>query len=79
MKELIKLLLQINDPKEMNLFLQGILTTSEIEELIRRIQIVKLLKKGVAQHKVAEQLGVGVATVTRGAREIKLGHFDIIK
>lgn len=54
---------------------RGILTEGEIEECGRRLEIVRLLKKGTPQHKVALMLNVGVATVTRGAREIKLGRF----
>jgi TrpR family trp operon transcriptional repressor len=34
-----------------------------------------MLKKGVPQRNIAQQLGVGIATVTRGAREIKMGRF----
>jgi TrpR family trp operon transcriptional repressor len=54
---------------------RGILTEGEIEECGRRLEIVRLLKKGTPQHKIALMLNVGVATVTRGARELKLGRF----
>jgi len=32
-----------------------------------------LLKAGVSQREIARRLGVGIATVTRGSREIKAG------
>ena len=57
---------------------RGILTEGEIEECSRRLEIVRLLKKGTPQHKVALMLNVGVSTVTRGARELKLGRFKQI-
>lgn len=58
--------------------LLGLFTSSEIEEFAERIRIVSLLKKGVAQHEVAGKLGVGVATVSRGAKEIKMGRFKMV-
>ena len=75
---LINTLLQIKTRSEMLDFLKGILTPLELEEIPTRLQIVKMLKKGVSQHKIAEKLGIGVATVTRGSREIKLGRFKAV-
>lgn len=75
---LIDTLLDIEDRSEMKNFLLGLFTLKEIDELIKRIEIVKLLKKGVPQHEIAEKLGVGVATVTRGSTEIKRGRFKNI-
>lgn len=59
-------------------FLDGILTPQELEEIPVRLQIVKLLKKGIPQHEIAQKLGVGVATVTRGSKEITKGRFSSI-
>lgn len=58
--------------------LKGLLTPSEIMELAQRIRIVQLLKKGVGQHKIAEKLGIGVATVTRGSKELQEGNFTTV-
>lgn len=60
---------------EMEIFLRGMLTPKELLELSHRLQIVKLLKKGVSQHEIAGKLHVGVATVTRGSVEIQKGRF----
>lgn len=75
MDELISILLKIKNKEEMENFLNGLLTPKEIEELPTRIQIVKMLKSGSSQHEVARKLGVGVATVTRGSKEIQMGRF----
>lgn len=61
--------------KEMNDFLEGILTPKEIQELVTRLEIVAMLKQGVRHHTIAEKLGVGVATVTRGSKELQQGRF----
>ena len=78
LKELIQTLLSIEDEEEMLNFLEGILTTKELDEIPTRLQIVKMLKADISQHEIAEKLGVGIATVTRGATEIKKGRFKNI-
>jgi len=65
-----------HDKGSLPLYLDGILTVTEIEEIARRIEIVEMLKKGTAQHEIAKKLGVGVATVTRGSKELKAGKFE---
>jgi len=72
---LIEAFASLKTKKEIRSFLDGILTPKEREELPVRLQIVKMLKKGIAQHKIAEELGIGVATVTRGSKEIAKGNF----
>lgn len=78
LKELIDLLLTIKTREEMEDFLFGILTPKELKEIPTRLSIVKMLKRGIIQHEIAESLGVGVATVTRGSREIQKGRFKIV-
>ena len=77
-KEMAKLLASITSVEEMENLLVGLLTPKERQELPKRIQIVRMLKKGVLQHTIAKKLGVGVATVTRGAKEIQQGTFRSI-
>jgi TrpR family trp operon transcriptional repressor len=72
---LIETLLSIDSKAEMKDFLEGILTPAELVEIPMRLEIVKKLKAGVPQHQIAEELGVGVATVTRGSKEIQKGRF----
>lgn len=74
-KQLAKKLTEIKGEKEMQEFLHGLFTPQEIEAIPRRLEIIKLLKKGVPQHEIAQKLGVGVATVTRGSKELKMNKF----
>lgn len=76
--DLIDLFLSIKNREEMKDFLLGILTPKELQEIPMRLQIVKLLKKGISQHNIAQKLGIGVATVTRGSKEIQKGRFKIV-
>jgi len=78
LNELVKTVLSFKTKKEIHDFFEGIFTPQELLEIPVRLQIVKLLQKGVTQHEIAKKLGVGVATVTRGSRELKLGRFKYI-
>ncbi len=75
-KQLADEFLKNADSKEMIEFLRGILTPKELSELSTRLKIVKMVKQGIAHHTIAQKLGVGVATVTRGSKEIQQGRFQ---
>ncbi|MFA5828798.1 MAG: Trp family transcriptional regulator [Candidatus Shapirobacteria bacterium] len=77
-KELIKTLLSTKTESEMFDLLKGLLTSGELGEISSRLSIVRLLKEGVPQRKIADKLRVGIATVTRGSRELKNGRFKNI-
>lgn len=74
-KKLAKVFLSHQSLEEMADFLKGVLTPKEITELNTRLEIIKMLKKGIPQHTIAQKLKVGVATVTRGSKEIQQGRF----
>jgi len=75
LKALSSELLKINSQKEMEEFLIAILTPQELETIPKRLEIVRLLKKGLSQRKIAGKLNLGIATVTRGSKELRLKHF----
>ena len=76
LEELMETLLDIQTKERMYDFLQGILTPKELLEIPNRLQIVKMLKRGISHHDIAGKLHVGVATVARGSREIQKGRFQ---
>ncbi len=71
MQDLIQFLKAANDDGEMAKRLTALLTPNELGELQHRLQIFALLEQGVPQREIAKQLGVGIATVTRGSRAFK--------
>jgi len=75
---LVTILLEADSKEKMENLLKGLLTDSEIQEIATRIKIIRLLKKGVGQHDIARKLNIGVATVTRGSKEIKQGNFKYV-
>lgn len=70
-KTLVKHLLGEETPKQMEAALRALLTDSELDEIAKRLQIFKRLQAGVPQRQIAEELGVGIATVTRGSNALK--------
>jgi len=68
-------ILGIKAAHELKEFLKGLLTEKEVRDLARRIEIVRMLKKQIPQHEIARKLGVGIATVTRGSKELSKGRF----
>jgi TrpR family transcriptional regulator, trp operon repressor len=75
LQALVSLVLSLKTEADVEDFLKGILTPKELAEITQRLEIIKLLKQGVPHRQIAEQLGVGVATVTRGSKELQLGRF----
>jgi len=77
--DFIDLIHSINDKQLLADFLVGVTTDKERSELTRRVEIMKRLIAGEPQQEIAANLGVGVATVTRGSKELSSGRFKILK
>lgn len=77
--DFIQTISKIQDIKLLEDFLMGITTSKERNELSQRLEIVKRLIDGQPQHKIADDLGVGVATVTRGSKELSDGKFKVLR
>jgi TrpR family transcriptional regulator, trp operon repressor len=69
--DLVNHLLARQTPEEMTEALRELLTDSELAEFAHRLQIFEMLKKGIPHRRIADELGVGIATVTRGSKAIK--------
>jgi TrpR family transcriptional regulator, trp operon repressor len=78
-KDFINLVHSIRDKELLGDFLIGVTTGKEREKLAHRVDVVKRLLTGEPQQMIAEDLGVGVATVTRGSRELALGRFKVLR
>lgn len=71
MHKMAQVLASISDPEEMKAFLGEILTRSECDNLSLRWQLLKLLDNGVSQRAIAQQLGISLCKITRGAKILK--------
>jgi TrpR family trp operon transcriptional repressor len=71
LNQLLDHLLEAKTRADISTRLEQLLTPSEYDEVVKRLQIFRLLEQGIPQRKIAETLGVGIATVSRGARALK--------
>ncbi len=71
-EELLSVIATISKDKDLlEAFLDDLLTPSEIAGLPKRWEIIRRLSKGESQWSIASNLKIGIATVTRGSRELK--------
>ncbi len=81
-KELSRVLTSIQQNADMDAFLTDLFTEGEYREFAMRWQVVKRLAKHMPQRSIAEELDIGIGTVTRGSKEFqqkKSGFVHIIK
>jgi TrpR family trp operon transcriptional repressor len=71
-KNIVEILALVADDKKLlEQFLDDLLTPQELEDVSIRWEIVKRLHRGETHRAIADNLGVGIATVTRGSRELR--------
>ena len=65
-RQLVLILAQIPDPKEMKSLLKSIFTIRETKEISRRLEIARQLHHGLTYEEIQFQLeGVGMSTIAR--------------
>ena len=78
-KEILRLIASLKNSREAEELLGAILTPGELEEFARRWQIFRLLVEDRPQREISSALSVSIATVSRGARELKYGNCPLKK
>lgn len=71
--ELVQILAEISDPREMEKFLNEILTENERKDLSLRWELMIKLHDGVPQRAIASELGISLCKITRGSKILKSG------
>ena len=67
-------LCDIRDSDQIQRFLEEILTPAERRDLSLRWQLMKMLKQGIPQRKIAKELHISLCKITRGAKILKQDH-----
>ena len=69
--EIAMVLGTVDDVDIISDFLRSLLTSSEMEAISSRWELVKLLDRGVSQRKISALLGLSLCKITRGSKELK--------
>ncbi len=64
-------LCEIDEQDQMRRFLEEILTPAERKDVALRWELMRMLADGLPQRQIAEELGVSLCKITRGARILK--------
>ena len=70
-QELIDVFARIQDTGQMRQFFEEIFTPKERKDLALRWKLMKMLKSGMPQRKIASQLGISLCKITRGSKIIR--------
>ncbi|PID40100.1 MAG: transcriptional regulator [Proteobacteria bacterium] len=70
-KELISVFTRTNDPDAMETLFREIFTSSEIDTITLRWQLLKDLYEGKTQRKIAADHKISLCKITRGAKLLK--------
>ena len=73
---LLKLLVETNDKERLSAIFGALITDKEQTELTNRLTIFALLQQGMTQREISAKLGVGIATVSRGAKVFSQHQID---
>ena len=68
LSELSAHLASLDDMKVIERFFDEIMTPAEKKALALRWELMKLLKEGVSQRRIAAELGISLCKITRGSR-----------
>ncbi len=77
--DFVNLVYSIHDFDLFEDFIYGITSDKDKENLPKRVEIIKKLLNNESHHKIAEDLGVGVATVTKGSKLLAGGRFKVFE
>ncbi len=78
-RDVIDVIHATRDKKLLEDLMVGLTTDKERQEIAQRLEIIQRLMAGEPQRKIATDLGVGIATVTRGSKELTAGRFKILR
>lgn len=78
-KKFVEYVYSIRNYEYFSDFLYGITSDKDKQNLPKRVEIVKKLLAGENHHQIADDLGVGVATVTKGSKLLSKGYFKSLR
>lgn len=71
--DLLRVFAALDDPDEVERLIGDLLSEAEIRSVGERWAIVRALSEGKTQREVKEEVGAAIATVSRGAQQLRRG------
>lgn len=68
LQEVYQIFAGIKTAERAKLFLQDMFTPAEMEQVVQRWRLVKLLHQGLPQREISRKLKISISKVTRGSR-----------
>jgi TrpR family trp operon transcriptional repressor len=69
--DLIEVFANVHERDEMEMLFDELFTSAEKNRLFLRWKLLKMLRTGVTQRKIASDLGISLCKITRGASILK--------
>ena len=78
--DLFKAILTLETVEECYKFFEDVCTVKEIKAIAQRLEVAKMLKKGVSYTKITKETGASTATISRVSKccEYGTGGYDIV-
>lgn len=68
LQEIYQVFAGIKTVERAKMFLPDMFTPAEIEQIVQRWRLVKLLHQGLPQREISKKLKISISKVTRGSR-----------
>ncbi len=78
-KELLEVVLSIDNLDDLNNFFNDIFTPAELDDISLRWKLLKDLHGGMTQRKIAEKYGISLCKITRGSKVLKNKDSVVLK
>ena len=70
---LMEAMLQLTSPEDAYRFFEDLCTIAEVKSMAQRIEVARLLRKGVTYQEIARETGASSATISRVNRALMYG------
>ncbi len=73
-KRFLDAILSAKDERELEDLLEDLCTIKELQDMVQRLEVARLLRRKMTYADIAEQVGVSTATISRVNRALSYGE-----
>ncbi len=71
LQEIYEIFAKLKTPQRAKDFVNDMFTTGEIEQIVQRWRLIKMLHQGLPQREISKKLQISIAKVTRGSKVLQ--------